>query len=109
MGWDFSDWKVAGKYVSNSSNGRNSIQLKPDHTFEQEWIANGQTKHASGSWRRFGEAGVAFSNSFLGASTAAAADNNVYGMLDSTFGFITLTLDPRYDTAPVQFHKKLFR
>ena len=109
MGWDFSDWKVAGKYVSDSSTGHNSIRLKPDHSFEQEMTVDGQTKHASGSWRRFGQAGVAFSNSFLGASPAAIADNNVYGMLDSTFGFVTLTLNPRYDTTSTRFRKQLFR
>jgi hypothetical protein len=109
MGWDFSDWKVAGRYVSNSGDVHNSLQLKPDHTFEQEMIVHGQTKYASGSWRRFGQAGVAFSNSFLGASPSAVTDNNLHGMLDSTFGFITLTLTPRYDATPARFHKQLFR
>jgi len=109
MGWDFSDWKVAGKYVSDSSAVRNSLRLKPDHSFEQEMTINGQTTRANGTWRRFGRAGVAFSNSFLGASPAAVVDNNVYGTLDSTFGFITLILDSRYDTTPARFHKQLFR
>jgi hypothetical protein len=82
--------------------------MKQDHTFEQEiTAADGRSNRITGSWRRFGEAGVAFSNNFLDAPATAKSKDNVYGMLDNTFGFWTLTLDSQ--TAPIKFHKKLFR
>jgi hypothetical protein len=108
MSWDFSDKFVAGRYVAKASGERNVLVLRSDHSFTQEvWKGDRTTLNASGSWRRFGEAGIAFSTNFLGASPVAVNDNNVYAMLDNNFGFWTLTLDPKYNDS-LKFHKMWF-
>jgi hypothetical protein len=104
-GWNFNDPFVAGEYVAKATGECNVLVLNHDHTFDQKLLRGGRAANtAVGKWYRFGEAGVAFSNSFIGAAPKTIAENNVYGMLDNTFGFHTLTLDPQ--TAPTTFHKR---
>jgi hypothetical protein len=104
--WNFEDRFVVGEYVAKTEGECNVLELNSDHTFNQK-VSKGDrlTVPAAGTWRRFGEAGVAFSNSFIGATPDAFTNNNVYAMLDNTFGFHSLTVDPQ--TKPLTFHKRL--
>ena len=103
--WNFNDPFVAGEYVSKSNGICNNVRLNKDHTFAQElWHGDRSAQSAEGTWRRFGEGGIAFSKSFLGASPQAVTSDNVYGMLDNTLGYHTLTIDPQ--DSPIRFHKR---
>ena len=107
--WNFSDRFVAGTYVAKNTpiGSCNLIELKSDHSFKQQlWMGDRVALPAVGTWSRFGEAGVAFSKSFLGSNPDEVAKDNVYGMLDNTFGFHTLTVDPQ--TKPIKFKKAFF-
>ena len=80
--------------------------LDGDHSFDQKVrMGDRTTIPATGTWRRFGQADVAFSKTFIGATPEAAAKDNVYGMLDNPFGFHRVTVDPQ--TTPIKFHEKL--
>ena len=104
--WDFNDPFVAGEYISETAGACNVLTLNMDHSFDQQlWQGDRSATHSTGSWRRFGEAGIAFSTTFLGAAPDSIAKDNVYGMLDNTFGYHTLTIDSQ--TKPVRFHKSL--
>jgi len=84
----------------------NVAVLNRDHSFDQQLRDRGRAPiRATGTWRRFGEAGVAFSTTLLGATPDSVAKNNVYGMLDNTFGYHTLTVDPQKN--PIRFHKSM--
>ncbi|MEG9435823.1 hypothetical protein JAO29_06560 [Edaphobacter sp. HDX4] len=108
MSWDFSDQFVAGKYIAKSKGQRTILVLNADHSFTQEINANGAaTIHANGLWRRLGQGGVVFSENFLRSSNAAASDNEIYGSLENTFGFWTLTLDSKYNDQ-TKYHKIWF-
>ena len=106
MSWDFEDTFVSGSYVERSAGECNSLILNSDHSFRQEFSQGDlATIKATGKWSRFGEAGVAFSTTFLGASPEAITGNNVYGTLDNTFGYHTLTIEsPNH---PLMFHKRV--
>lgn len=94
MSWDFDDNFVAGEYVARTDGRCDDLILRKDHSFVQEkWFGDRFSQHASGTWSRFGEGGVGFSSSFLGSSAEAVLKDNVYGMLDNTFG-VSHTDDP---------------
>ena len=81
--WNFSDRFVAGTYVAKNTpiGSCNLIELKSDHSFKQQlWMGDRVALPAVGTWSRFGEAGVAFSKSFLGSNPDEVAKDNVYGM-----------------------------
>jgi hypothetical protein len=56
---------LAGTYTFHNANISTILVLKPDLTFTQQLSADGQTKHAQGTWHRVGEGGVVFSGDFL--------------------------------------------
>jgi hypothetical protein len=107
MSWDFSDQFVAGKYIAKSKGQRAILILNADHSFTQEIRADAATIHANGSWRRIGEGGIVFSENFLRSSGADTRDKEIYGNLDNTFGFWTLTLNPKYNDQTA-YHKIWF-
>jgi hypothetical protein len=82
--WNFDDRFVAGEYVAENSGECNGLVLNSDHSFSEEvWKDDRSTTPTTGNWRRFGQAGVALSKSFIGATPKAVANDNVYGMLDN--------------------------
>jgi hypothetical protein len=60
---------------------------------DQRWFSN-----PTGTWRRIGESGVAFSKEFLIVSgQEPGADGTAYGEFDKHFGFlVSLTLSQYY-------------
>ncbi len=62
---DYGYRALSGTY-SFASNGESAtLVLKSDHSFQQELSNHGKVERATGTWRRFGEGGVAFSKEFL--------------------------------------------
>jgi hypothetical protein len=91
---DYGDGVTSGTYHL-ARNGETSILvLKPDHTFQQELRRLGKVEHATGTWHRIGEGGIAFSKEFLmvfGQETGA--DGTAYGKIHKRLGFfVSLTL-----------------
>jgi hypothetical protein len=92
---NYGDGVTSGTY-NLAQNGETSILvLKPDHAFQQELRKLGKVEHATGTWRRFGEGGVAFSKEFLTVSgQELGQDGTPYGEIHKRFGlFVSLTLD----------------
>jgi hypothetical protein len=106
---DFSDGRVSGQYLVIHDGITQHITLHRDHTFEQDDVANGITRHASGTWRVFTSTGhMSFSSSFIDArGTWRGQDGqDVYAIFKNYFGLVSITFDPY--TAPVKTYKKLF-
>jgi hypothetical protein len=62
---DYDPPRLAGTYIFQKANVSSTLRLKADETFTQTLTADGQTKHAQGTWHRIGEGGIVFSGAFL--------------------------------------------
>ena len=91
---DYSDGAVSGIYHLAQNGETSTLNLKSDHSFQQELTKQGRVERATGKWRRLGEGGVAFSKEFLVVSgQEPAADGTAYGDIEKRFGFlVSLTL-----------------
>ena len=56
---------LAGTYVLQRDGEKCTLYLRPDQTFMEELNRSGVVQEAQGRWRRYGEAHVSFSGSFL--------------------------------------------
>jgi len=85
---------VSCTYTFASNGERSTLVLKPDHSFQQELSKQGKVERATGTWRRIGEGGIAFSKEFLIVSgQEPGADGTAYGAIHKKFGFlVSLTL-----------------
>lgn len=86
---------LAGTYTFRSGEDKCTLHLYPDRRFIQDITRRGRTQTARGEWRRFGEAGMDLSDSFLklqGQQPGPSGEN--YGHFEKVLGiFPTLTLD----------------
>jgi hypothetical protein len=62
---DYGYRALSGTYTFSSNEERSTLILKSDHSFQQELSVHGKLESATGTWRRIGESGVAFSKEFL--------------------------------------------
>jgi hypothetical protein len=88
-------YSVASGTYSLAENGETStLVLKPDHTFQQILNHSGKLQHAEGTWRRFGEGGIAFSQQFLVLSGQELSAHGIaYAEMHKTLGlFVSLVL-----------------
>jgi len=70
MGWyvvaaDYDYSALSGTYTFGGQGVISAVTLNPDRTFSQERTEAGHVMHTTGTWRRIGEGGVAFSADFL--------------------------------------------
>lgn len=95
---DYGDSVTSGTYQLAQNGETSTLVLKPDHSFQQELTKLGKVQRATGTWRRFGEGGVAFSREFLVVSgQEPGPDGTPYGEIRKDFGlFVSLTLDQYY-------------
>jgi hypothetical protein len=107
-GNNFTDRNIPGTYIADGSGRSDRLTIKPDYTYEQNAVVDGQIKQASGIWILGGnvDAHIVFEGSFLNAPAAAVGrdDHYAFGMFDNLFGFLTLTLQS--DRTPLEFHEK---
>ncbi len=91
---DYGDGVISGTYELSLNGEKSSLELKPDHTFQQELNKLGKIEHATGTWRRVGEADVTFSKEFLAISGQELGPHGeAYGYIHKDFGvLVSLTL-----------------
>jgi len=91
---DYGDGVAVGTYHLAQNGETSTLVLKPDHTFQQELRGHGEVKRASGSWRRFGEGGIAFSKDFLIVTgQEPGADGTPYADIHKDLGlFVSLVV-----------------
>lgn len=99
---------LAGTYVFHGNGETCTLYLRLDRTFVQELSRSGEIQKSQGSWHRYGESHVSFSNEFLKLSGEEMnADGQAHGQFEKTLGiFPALVLAP-LPNGP-KFHKKLF-
>lgn len=86
---------IAGTYTIAADGDSSVLVLKPDHTFRQELVRQGKADNAEGSWRLFGEAGIAFSEGFMRLpGQTISQDGTAYGQVKNTFGAVSIALAP---------------
>ncbi|MGA9509105.1 MAG: hypothetical protein WBV55_10830 [Candidatus Sulfotelmatobacter sp.] len=91
---DYGDGVASGTYHFAENGEESVLVLKPDHSFRQELSGHGEVKRASGTWRRVGEGGIAFSKDFLLVSGQEPdEDGTAYADIHKDFGlFVSLIL-----------------
>ncbi len=99
---------LAGTYVYDQNGEKCTLRLQPDGSFSEELVQKGNSQKAKGTWHRYGEAHVSFSNGFLKISGQELNQNGeAHGQFDKTLGFFpSLTLAPT-DRGP-RLKRKLF-
>lgn len=93
---DYDYGALAGTYVFHEGDETCTLRLNADHTFSEQLMRGKQVETATGEWRRFGEARMALSSSFLKVSRQELGPSGEnYGQFYKTFGVIPyLQLDP---------------
>jgi hypothetical protein len=107
---DYGYKAVSGTYTLRNNGETSILVLRRDRSFQQELVHAGKTERAQGTWRRFGEGGIAFSRGFLRADgQEAGSDVEVYGRVEKkALGLLpSIVFDPE-PGGPI-FQKDLFR
>ena len=105
---DYGDSVAVGNYVCRTDGQTFSLRLKENHTFHQVRTRNGVVAEADGTWRRFGEAHLAFSGGMLALPEQRLMPNgDGYATLEKTWGvWPYISLDST-SAAPI-YRKSLF-
>jgi len=83
---DYGYGAVSGTYTLRREGESSTLVLRRDRSFQQESSHAGKNVRSQGTWRRFGEGGVAFSREFLKLSGQEIGDNGeVYGNVGKSF------------------------
>lgn len=96
---DYSDAAASGTYQLRFASLNSDLVLRPDHTFKQQIKDAHGIRYATGTWYRFGEAGIHFSPDFLTlpGQQGGEEDGSGYAHMERGFGiFIRLDL-PTYE------------
>jgi hypothetical protein len=62
---DYGYGALSGTYILQSGPETSTLILRENRTFEQQQSHMGRVERVRGTWRRVGEAGIAFSHEFL--------------------------------------------
>ena len=104
---NISDNSISGTYTITVDGNSSVLVLNPDRTFRQRLTHQGKTDNAEGSWRLFGEAGIAFFNGFMQLpGQTINHDGTAYGQIKNTFGAVSITLAP--NPGGPTFHRRRF-
>jgi len=98
---------LAGEYVFEGNDERCVLDLRPDRSFKEQVSHSGSIRDAEGTWYRYGESHVSFSQSFLSVSGQELnASGEAHGQFEKRLGlFPVLTLAPLPDGP--KFRKRL--
>lgn len=104
--YDYDD--LAGSYVRVGGGETCKLFLRRDHTFKEELDHSGSSQIAEGTWRRYGQAHVSFSKTFLKVNGEELnASGEAHGEFEKPFGVLpSLTLAP-IPGGPI-FRKSIF-
>jgi hypothetical protein len=106
---NYSEGAMSGRYTFHHGAESSTLVLKPDHTFKQELVSAGITKHAEGSWRVIGLGHISFTREFLTVSGEEFCyEEPACGMVRNNFGVVSFSLGLTPDIGPT-FHKTWFR
>jgi len=106
---DYDYSALSGTYAFSGGDEKCMLNLRPDETFTQVLSREGKVQSVQGTWHRYGEAHVSFSEAFIPlVGEDLKPLGKPHGQFDKTLGFFpTLTLAP-LPGGPM-FHRKLFR
>jgi hypothetical protein len=94
---DYSDRVASGTYHLSQNGETSTLILNSNHGFQQELSKHGRVERATGTWRRIGEGGIAFSKEFLTLSgQEPGADGTAYGEIHKRFGFLVSLILAQY-------------
>src|SRR5215469_996151 len=98
---------LAGVYVFERNDERCVLDLRPDRSFKEQLSQSGNVRNVEGTWRRYGESHVAFSQTFFTVSGQERnANGEAHGDFEKQLGlFPVLTLAPLPDGP--RFRKRL--
>jgi hypothetical protein len=108
---DYGYAALSGTYILQSGPDTSTLILRENRTFEQEQSHMGRVEHVRGTWRRSGEAGIAFSHEFLSTQPQKpVSDGEVYGQVEKRcLGLIPYIALDSADPGGPTFRKTLFQ
>jgi hypothetical protein len=107
---DYGYGALSGTYILQSGPETSTLILRENRIFEQQQSHMGREERVRGTWRRVGEAGIAFSHEFLNTQQQnPGLDREVYGGVEKRrLGLIPyIVLDPVDSSSPT-FRKQFF-
>jgi len=92
--FNYGDDVAVGTYHFAQARVTCDLVLKPDHTFMEELKSGGSAARADGTWRRLGEGGISFSNTFLAVpGMMIEPDGTAFADMHKALGlFVTLRM-----------------
>ena len=92
--YDYSDGVVSGTYHLAQNGETSTLNLKPNHSFQQVLNRSGNVQHAEGTWRHVGGfGGLSFSKEFLVVTgQELGADGYAYGDLNKLLGLFPASI-----------------
>ena len=87
---NYSDAAAFGTYKLSHEGLSSNLNLRPDHTFTQEIRDSQGARSTKGTWRRFGEAGIHFSEDFLTlpGQQGGEEDGSAYAQMEKDLGIL---------------------
>src|SRR5215471_7548808 len=87
---------LAGVYIFERNGERCLLDLRADRSFKEQLSSSGNIRQAEGTWHRYGESHVSFSQTFLTVSGQELnASGETHGDFEKRLGlFLVLTLAP---------------
>ena len=106
---DYGDGVASGTYEALVDGQKFTLLRSPDHTFRQTRVSGGVSVQAKGTWRRVGEGGLVFSETFLAMPHQdTMSDGTTYGALYKTLGIWPPYISLASSTRSPIFKKRLF-
>ncbi len=99
---DYGDGVLTGTYASDANGQRVSLLIRQDDTFHQIRVINGVRDEFDGTWRRVGEAYVAFSGGMMALPQQRIMPKGIaYASLNKTWGIWPYISLDSITTAPI--------
>jgi hypothetical protein len=105
---DYGYGAVSGTYTLRSEGESSTLVLQRDRSFQQELSHGGKNVRSQGTWRCFGEGGIAFSTEFLKLpGQEISNDGEVYGTVEKSFLGLRLWIAFEPDKGGPRLYRKM--
>jgi hypothetical protein len=99
---------VSGTYAGDEEGVPATLNLKPDHTFEQTVTHNGIARHAQGSWTLSPTGDIVFSKSFIKTTGESVGEDETASTVGATGASIQIEIAVNPKLGVPTFRKRLF-
>jgi len=99
---------ISGTYAGDEEGVPATLNLKPDHTFEQTVIHSGIAKHAQGTWTLSPTGDIVFSKSFIKSTGESVREDETASTVSGIGASIQIEIAVNPKLGVPTFRKRLF-